>query len=321
MSLICKFSDVLEKDMDLLFLEEIVSSPNFLNIFTSKVNIASARVVKVEHSKVHSEFGESDMTVIIETEGKKHGLLIEDKIDAIAMPEQYERYVIRGNIGIENGDYESFDVFIIAPVKYLKVNQEAQKYPNQITYEECANYFRGLSDARAIFKLQQIEFAINKQKSSYQVIEHVAVTDFWDKYIAYQKEGYPHLWLSTSGGSKGSRASWPRYKVPIKSLYILHKSEFGYVDLTFPNCAERTVELKALLDKELGNIAEQNLSVHITGKSAALRVVVPKLYFKTPFEDCVDDVDACLREISRLCGIIEKLSADKILSFIEESKG
>ena len=212
-------------------------------------------------------------------------------------------------------------MFIIAPVKYLKVNQEAQKYPNQITYEECANYFRGLSDARAIFKLQQIEFAINKQKSSYQVIEHVAVTDFWNKYIAYQKEGYPHLWLSTSGGSKGSRASWPRYKVPIKSLYILHKSEFGYVDLTFPNCAERTVELKALLDKELGNIAEQKLSVHITGKSAALRVVVPKLYFKTPFEDCVDDVDTCLREISRLCGIIEKLSADKILSFIEESKG
>ena len=261
------------------------------------------------------------MTVIIETEGKKHGLLIEDKIDAIAMPEQYERYVIRGNIGIENGDYESFDVFIIAPQKYLETNQEAHNYPNQITYEECAEYFRGLSDARAIFKLQQIEFAINKQKSSYQVIEHAAVTDFWNKYIAYQKEGYPHLWLSTSGGSKGSRASWPRYKVPIKSLYILHKSEFGYVDLTFPNCAERTVELKALLDKELGNIAEQNLSVHITGKSAALRVVVPKLYFKTPFEDCVDDVDTCLREISRLCGIIEKLSADKILSFIEESKG
>ena len=76
MSLICKFSDVLEKDMDLLFLEEIVSSPDFLNIFTSKANIASARVVKVEHSKFHSEFGESDMTVIIETEGKKHGVLI-----------------------------------------------------------------------------------------------------------------------------------------------------------------------------------------------------------------------------------------------------
>lgn len=321
MNLICKFSDVLEKDMDFLFLEEIASSPDFLNIFISKVNIASAKVVEVEQSKVHSEFGESDMTVIIETKGKKHGLLIEDKIDAIAMPEQYDRYVIRGNIGIENGDYESFDVFIIAPEKYLEANKEAHKYPNQITYEECAKYFRGLSDARALFKLQQIEFAINKQKSSYQVIEHAAVTDFWNKYIAYQKEGYPHLWLSTSGGSKGSRASWPRYKVPIKSLYILHKSEFGCVDLTFPNCAERTVELKALLNEELGDISEQNLSVHITGKSAALRVVVPKLYFKTPFEDCVDDVETCLSEISRLCGIIEKLSADKILSFIEKTKG
>lgn len=32
--------------------------------------------------------GESDITVIIESSGIKYGLLIEDKIDAIAMPEQ-----------------------------------------------------------------------------------------------------------------------------------------------------------------------------------------------------------------------------------------
>ena len=137
MNPICKFSDVLERNMDLLFLEEFVSSPEFLEIFISKINITKAQVLEIEHSKVHSEFGESDMTVIIETNGKRHGLLIEDKIDAIAMPEQYDRYVIRGNIGIENGDYESFDVFIVAPKKYLNENNEAQKYPNKVTYEEC----------------------------------------------------------------------------------------------------------------------------------------------------------------------------------------
>ena len=77
MNPICKFSDVLERNMDLLFLEEFVSSPEFLEIFISKINITKAQVLEIEHSKVHYEFGESDMTVIIETNGKRHGLLID----------------------------------------------------------------------------------------------------------------------------------------------------------------------------------------------------------------------------------------------------
>jgi len=317
MNPICKFSDVLEKNMDLLFLEEFASSPDFLKMFLSKIYIESAKVIEIEQSKVHSEFGESDMTVIVEVNGKKHGLLIEDKIDAIAMPEQYERYVIRGNIGIENGDYESFDVFIIAPEKYLNDNIEAHKYPNQIKYEDCADYFRKQTDPRSFYKLQQIEFAINKQKNSYQVIEHAAVTDFWERYIAYQKEHYPHLWLSTSGGSKGSRASWPRYRVHIKGLYMLHKSEFGFIDLTFPNCGERTVELKGVLEKHLGDLTEIGVSLHQTKKSAALRVVVPVLDFKQPFEKVAVEVAKCFEGIEKLTAISERLPSDEIISFCQ----
>lgn len=315
MNPICKFSDVLERNMDLLFLEEFVSSPEFLEIFISKINITKAQVLEIEHSKVHSEFGESDMTVIIETNGKRHGLLIEDKIDAIAMPEQYDRYVIRGNIGIENGDYESFDVFIVAPKKYLNENNEAQKYPNKVTYEECADYFRSRTDVRSFYKLQQIEFAINKQRNSYQVIEHTAVTDFWNKYISYQQDHYPHLWLSTSGGSKGSRASWPRYRVHIKGLYMLHKSEFGYVDLTFPNCGERTVELKSILEKHLGDLSKLGASLQQTKKSAALRVIVPVLDFKQPFDEVADKVKTCFEGIEKLTKLAERLHADEIISF------
>lgn len=317
MKTVCKFSDVLEKDMDLLFLEEFVSSPDFLKLFLSKINIESAKVVEIEQSKVHSEFGESDMTVIIEANGKRHGLLIEDKIDAIAMPEQYERYVIRGNIGIDNGDYESFDVFIVAPEKYLNDNSEAHKYPNKIKYEDCADYFRNQSNARSFFKLQQIEFAINKQKNSYQVIEHAAVTDFWERYIAYQKERYPHLWLSTSGGSKGSRASWPRYRVHIKGLYMLHKSEFGFIDLTFPNCGERTIELKGILEKHLGDLSELGVSLHQTKKSAALRVLAPVLDFKQPFDEVADKVEKCFEGIEKLTKLSERLPADEIISFCQ----
>ena len=66
--------------------------------------------------------GESDITVIIKSEGKKYGLLIEDKIDAIAMPEQPERYIKRGEKGIKNKDYDAFYSFIVCPEKYYKNN-------------------------------------------------------------------------------------------------------------------------------------------------------------------------------------------------------
>lgn len=314
---ICKFNDVLETNMDFLFLEEFVSSPDFLKIFFSKVNIESAKVLEIEQSKTHSELGESDIIVIIENNNKKHGLLIENKIDAMAMPDQYSRYVARGNVGIENGDYETFDVFIVAPEKYLKSNSESRKYPNKVKYEECAEYFKSRSDSRSFYKLQQIEYAINKQKTPYQPIKNIAVMDFWNKYIAYQKEHYLNLWLRTSGGSKGSRASWPRFRVHIKRIYILHKSEFGYVDLTFPNCGDKTVELKNILTKYLGSLDDLGVTVQQTGKSASLRLIVPKLDFKSSFDDSANDVEMCFNCILKLTALSEKLPIAEITELIQ----
>ncbi len=122
----CKFSDVSERDMDLLFLEEFVSSPKFLNIFLSKVGLENADMIEAEQSKVDMEYGESDMTLIVEKGGNKYGILIENKIDAIAMPNQYGRYVERGKIGIKNKEYNDFFVFIVAPSEYLSVNDESR---------------------------------------------------------------------------------------------------------------------------------------------------------------------------------------------------
>lgn len=125
----CIFSDVSERDMDLLFLEEFVSSEEFLHIFLSKISLENANICSVEQSKTDVQFGESDMTVIVEKGSIKYGLLIEDKIDAIAMPNQSGRYMERGELGKKNGDYEQFFVFIVAPESYLQQNDEAKKYP------------------------------------------------------------------------------------------------------------------------------------------------------------------------------------------------
>lgn len=316
---ICKFADLSEHDMDMLFLEEFVVSQEFLNIFTSKIGLLDAAIVEIEHSKTHPEFGESDMIVILEVDGKKHGLLIEDKIDAIAMPEQCNRYMKRGGIGVENGDYSSFDVFIVAPENYLENNIEARKYPNKVTYEECLKYFETNTDARKIFKLAQIKQAIHKQKTGYQVVENRAVTDFWSRYIAYKKLNYDELLLTATEGPKGSNATWPQFNTIIEKLYIIHKADRKFVDLTIPGMAKFLPQLEMLLN-EMVNLKDYGMTVHPTGKSAAVRLIVPALDFSKPFDEQIEKVEECFKTIEKMSEMVKQLDSAKIRLFLENNK-
>lgn len=314
----CVFSDVSERDMDMLISEEVVSSADFLAIFLQKIEIESATVSSVELSKSDAVLGESDITVIVESNGEKNGLLIEDKIDAIAMPGQAKRYNLRGQKGIEQGDYEKFHVFIVAPQKYLSENKESKKYPNRISYEELLSFFSARSDSRSAYKAQQIEQAIYKQKTGYQVIENRAVTDFWEQYANYQKEHHPNVWLLYTPGKRGSNASWPRYNTVIKGLYFYHKSEFGFIDLTFQNCADRIPELEGILSEQLGDYATDGFSVQRTSKSAALRLIVPILDFHESFEAQIDKVKECFAAIQKMTDTVKLFDQDRIGNILKD---
>ena len=306
-----KFNDVTERDMDILFLEEIASSKAFASIFLSKVNIKDADVIETEVSKTAIEFGESDMTVVFSVENGKHALLIEDKIDAIAMPRQCERYFKRGELGVANGEYDSFDVFIIAPEKYLSQNIEAAKYPNKVTYEECAEYFALQNNIRSAFKFQQISQAINKQKHGYQVVENKAVTEFWDKYITYKEQNHPELWLVSKRGVKGANARWPHYNTVIDNMFIYHKSEVGYVDMTISGAADKIILLEQALINASFNLSERGMTLVKTGKSAAIRVSVPVLDFTKPFEIYSKDISLCFDAIVKLTNAAKEISQYK----------
>ncbi len=94
-------------------MQPILALPDF---FWSRRAIQESRLVAhVEQSKMESGLGETDITVICNIDGEKHALLIEDKIDAIALPEQHDRYVKRGQKGVANNEYAGFDVFIVGP--------------------------------------------------------------------------------------------------------------------------------------------------------------------------------------------------------------
>ena len=307
----CKFSDVLERDMDLLFLEELASSVEFLNIFLSKIGLENADIIEVEQSKVDMEYGESDMTLIVEKDNKKHGILIENKIDAIAMPNQYGRYVERGKIGVKNSDYDDFFVFIVAPSEYLSTNDESKKYPHRVSYEECFEYFKSKIDARSAFKTQHIEQAINKQKHGYQVVEHSDVTDFWDKYITYKEQNYPQLWLVSKRGPKGRYSSWPHFNVAVDNMFIYHKAESGFVDLTVSGMGDKLAQLEIMLTSVIGSLTDRGITLVKTGKSAALRIVVPVINFTEPFDKYIDVLPECFEAVQKLTNLASEISTLK----------
>ena len=229
---IIHINHISERDIDLLIIEEFISNTEFAGLFLSKVGIFEFEVIEVFHSLVDVNLGESDITIIIKSKNQNIAILIEDKIDAIAMPNQYSRYTERADKGIINGQYDKYYIFIAAPAIYIESNLEAKKYDNQIPYEILLKYFLGNSGARSKYKSTLLKTAIKKRESGYIPIEDISITAFWQNYYEFKRIHYSYLSLNEVTGPRGSRAVWPEFKTNHSNVKVIHKSNKGYVDLT-----------------------------------------------------------------------------------------
>ena len=164
-----KIDTTLERDIDLLILEEFISDTSFAEIFLDAVNIKGEySILQAIHSKRDADYGESDIVFILDISGRRYALHIEDKIDAMAMPNQSGRYHKRAEKDKAAGEYDDYSVLIVAPKQYLEANKEAHKYDYHVTYEQLRDFFGSRKDMRSKYKLALINRAIEKQKSGYQ---------------------------------------------------------------------------------------------------------------------------------------------------------
>lgn len=316
----CKFKDILERDMDMSFLEEFTYSNEFCKIFLNKVGIINAELCEIWHSKTDEELGESDMTVIFNCAEKKVALLIEDKIDAIAMPAQPSRYILRGKKGVLNGDYDVFYVFIVAPKQYLDFNEKAKEYPNSVTCEEIREYFLSLNDNRRDFKLAQLNFAIEKQLKGYQVIKNSLVTNFWKKYIEYKEIYYPNLNLVNGSDVKPTNGVWTHFRTNDNRSCIYYKSNKGYVDLTFYGQAENIEIIKSFVRKVVGDYYDKGFTIVKTGKSCAIRKTVPMVVFSKDFDDQIMETKLSFDAVEELFLLSRRLDAEGIYLMLLKQK-
>ena len=275
--MLINFNKVYERDIDLYVINNFCNDSAFLELFQSKINKKNYRVYSAE-SSLEDIDGESDITIVLENEEKKIGLLIEDKIDARAMYNQSRRYIKRGEKGVREGKYDEFYTFIIAPQSYLETNSEAQKYQCKISYEELRD---AVTDeyGKALF-----EKALEIKKKGYEPIVDVRTTRFWNSYYEYVDNHYPDIKLYKVKGPRGSKGGWPHVILPDKRAYIMHKSDRGYVDLTFNSLGEYYSGFYNYMKPRL----ETGMSIHRTGKSMAVRMMVPFVDFHEEFEKYID---------------------------------
>ncbi len=274
--------------MDILFLEAFASDAGFANLVLSKTRYCNKefQVLRAALSETEADLGETDICVVLQIDGIRVGLLIEDKVDAIAMPEQSLRYHKRAEKGIHKGKFDAFEIFIFCPQKYYENNAEAKKYDHFISYEEIKDYFDSKNDLIGAVRSQQLAQAIERAKKPPEVNVDEAANLFFNKYKAYQKEYYPHLDLRTSDKSNGW---WPHYSTRLGGVYLYHKRPEGFVDLTFPNAAGKMDVIQAMASW-LRNHNVPNVVAVKTGRAAALRMEVPKMPLKAVFEN-IDPLD------------------------------
>ena len=285
-----------ERDIDLLLLEEFVSSKDFGSWFSAQAGQAdTALVVRASRSVTHST-GESDLEVdLIATEGAIHRLLIENKIASGFQPRQAERYRERGHSLTQNGECAGFTTVLVAPAVYLGAHPDRKGFDVAIPYEAIALWFSQQTalGPRAAYKQRLLALASEKARFGYQVQEDEPVTQFWKSYWRLASEVAPELEMDEPP-PKPSGAGFVYFRpasLP-SSAPLVHKLGYGRLDFQFAGMGDKLDELGERFSGRL----LPGMSIAKAAKSGVVRCLVPKLSTSLAFDAQESFVSAALRQ-------------------------
>lgn len=153
-----------------------------------------------------------------------------------------------------------------------------------------------------------LEQAIEEKKKGYIIIENENVTKFWDNYYKYIEDNYSMLNINKVNGPRVTNANWPIFNTQIKQIKIRHKSDRGYMNLKFHKMVEKYFDFYDLVKNSL----EGDMTVHKTGKSVSVRLLVPKMDFKNEFTNYISEMKISMDSVVRLQNLLKKLDLKEI---------
>ena len=231
---------VVERDIDLLLLEEFLSSELFSRWFIQNALHPPGRSndlgqVRRAGRSVTQSMGESDLEIVFEAaDGSRTYLLIENKVNAVFQPAQAERYHLRGRTYIERGDCTAVYTVLIAPERYFGSSNTCQGFDGRLSYEALHDWFldqHGMGPRR-IYKAGILAAAIEKAHYGYQAEADAPVTTFWRAYWELAVTEAPGLQMDMPP-PKPAGAGFVRFRPAgiAAPVSLIHKLPRGCVDL------------------------------------------------------------------------------------------
>jgi hypothetical protein len=294
-----KLSGICERDIDLLLLEEFVSSPAFLRWFLESVNIPKYDDLVSAEKSVSTSSGESDLELSVNARMGVVKVLIEDKVDAGFQQDQPERYAARARGYVAKGQAAETRTVLVAPKAYLPEGNGASGFDHWVSHEEILEWFEGTggSDQRAQYKCALLASAIDRGKVGWRLVPDEAATEFWQRYWELARAVAPTVRMPKP--SKKPASSCFVYFRPTglqMGVSLIHKVVYGNVDLQFSG---RASDIEAL-ERGFATPPERDMSLETAGKSAVVRIRVAPIDMTAPFSSSKPIVEEGLRAAVRL---------------------
>ncbi|WP_157972773.1 PD-(D/E)XK nuclease family protein [Haloprofundus halophilus] len=271
------FKAIRERDVDLLLVEELAVTPAFRAWFLRQLGQSPDSVeefVGVWHSVSDSELGESDIEFgVIQRDGTRLLVLIENKIDAIFQDEQLERYRRRGEKATTD-EWDEFVTGLVAPEAYVVGTDRTKVADATMTYEAVCDWFQNQDSRRGDFKAVLITEAIEQNRRGYTREPDEEVTSLHRYYWELARDNYPELGMDRPDGVPSGNL-WVRFDPPSlpTDVKLIHKMGRGDVDLQFSGAADLP---DAFVDRYEPLLEDEMEIVH-TGQSMSIRIIVPPL--------------------------------------------
>ena len=296
-------SSVQERDIDLLLVEELRANEEFADWFVARTWGLSRfkSTVGAWHSVTRGDQGESDIVfVFFSVDNQRHALLVENKIDAMAQPEQAARYRLRGDHGKAVGDWTKYRTCVVAPQRYLASEKHPGGYDDEISYEEVMAFYssRRSRDARFSHKAHVVSEAIEQNRRRPLRLVSLPVTSYFKAYYAFARTVFPSLG-AVEPGERAAGNTWMYFRPAMypTDVQLVHQTTSGHVKLFFDGHADRFNEIEARM---LGAI-EPDMRLEPAGKSVSLSLTVPQLSLAMPnFDGDKANIQKALESLTRL---------------------
>jgi hypothetical protein len=234
---------------DLLLCELLGTKPQFVVDLCEYLGITvPGRIVSVRRSVHETSLGETDVEAIIEIGPQRVGMLFENKVRALLMPDQLTRYRLRGDDGEKRGLWQRYVVVVFAPEGYRSYipTEDAAIVDGFVTYEWTRAWLSKEDPIQNAFKIHMLSEAIRDARTGYVKRLDTRMTSFHQSVYDISSKEFPRLrmaWLEQAGYDS-SIIHLP-HALPARGDSLLMKMKMGTAELRVetrdPIAAERAL--------------------------------------------------------------------------------